>query len=128
MWELLTRLLRFGITGGIGFCIDFGITWACKEKLKWNKYISNATGFSLAVANNYFLNRIWTFQSKDPHIIKQFFFFLAISLIGLALNTSFLYYLHERKNKHFYLSKLFAIGLVFIWNFAANSLLTFRHA
>lgn len=127
MWELLTRLFRFGVTGGIGFCIDFGITWVCKEKLKWNKYVSNATGFSLAVANNYFLNRIWTFQSGDPHIIKQFLFFLAISLIGLALNTCFLYYLHERKNKHFYLSKLFAIGLVFIWNFSANSLLTFRH-
>jgi putative flippase GtrA len=126
--DLVIKIIRFGLTGGIGFCIDFGITYLCKEKFDWNKYVANATGFTTAVVNNYILNRIWTFQSTDPQIARQFLLFLIISLIGLALNTSLLYYLHERKNKHFYLSKLFAVVLVFIWNFSANSLITFPHA
>lgn len=125
--DMLVRVIRFGITGGIGFCIDFAITYLCKEKLRWNKYMANTIGFTLAVINNYIINRAWTFQSKDPRIAKQFLFFLVISLVGLLLNTLFLYYLHEKKSKHFYLSKLMAVLLVFIWNFSANSLLTFHH-
>lgn len=108
-------------------CLDFGITYLCKEKLKWNKFVANGTGFSCAVINNYLLNRWWTFGSKDPHVIRQFSLFVAISLCGLLLNTAVLYFLHEKKKWHFYFSKLLAVGIVFCWNFTANTLLTFNH-
>lgn len=126
MTDFLIKVIRFGITGGIGFCIDFGITYLCKDKLNWNKYIANTIGFSLAVINNYVINRTWTFQSHDPKIGKQFFLFLIISLLGLLINTVILYFFHERRDKHFYLSKLLAVFIVFIWNFSANSIFTFN--
>ncbi|TAN15598.1 MAG: GtrA family protein [Chitinophagaceae bacterium] len=126
--DLLIKILRFGVTGSIGFTIDFGITYLCKEKFHLNKFVANGSGFVLAVINNYFLNRIWTFQSTDPGIGKQFSFFLLISLIGLSIYTCLLYFFHIKKEKHFYYSKLLAVFLVFIWNFTANSLITFHYA
>jgi len=126
MTDLPIKIIRFGITGGLGFCIDFGTTYFCKEKLRWNKYIANTIGFSLAVINNYIINRTWTFQSHDPNIGKQFLLFLLISILGLLINTAILYFFHEKRGKHFYLSKLFAVFVVFIWNFSANSFITFH--
>lgn len=125
--ELVLRVLKFGLTGLLGMLIDFGATWLCKEKLKLNKYLANAIGFSLAVSNNYLINRAWTFQSQDDRWALEFGRFIAVSLIGLGLNTAIIYLFHQRKNgTNFYLAKFIAIGLVFIWNFVANSFFTFK--
>lgn len=120
------HLLKFGLVGITGMVIDFGLTYACKEKLKWNKYLSNSIGFSLAVINNFFLNKYWTFEnSKAAQLPLQFSYFLLIALIGLALNNFFLFLFHKKIQIQFYGSKLIAIGLVFLWNYFANAHFTF---
>ena len=35
------------------------------EKLRLNKYVANAVGFSVAGVSNFFLNYAWTFSRKD---------------------------------------------------------------
>lgn len=119
-------MIKFGLVGLLGMIIDFGITWLCKEKLKWNKYVANGCGFTLAVVSNYSINRLWTFTSNNPHWLKEFSIFLTVSLIGLLLNTTFLYFFHQKKNKNFYLAKFLAILIVFIWNFLANFFFNFK--
>lgn len=123
----LVRLAKFGMVGCTGIVIDFSVTWLCKEKLKWNKYIANSTGFSFAVVNNYLLNRYYTFQNNDPGISLQFFKFVLISLIGLALSTGLLILIQKKTRLNFYISKAVVIGLVFIWNYSINSLFTFHY-
>ncbi|MFO7614316.1 MAG: GtrA family protein [Bacteroidales bacterium] len=130
MSEILSRaflfkFIKFGIVGFSGLFVDFGITYICKEWLKIQKYISNSIGFITAATSNYILNRVWTFESKDPNIALEYTEFLAISLIGLGLNNLILWIIHSRFGMNFYLSKLFAIGLVTIWNFLANYYITF---
>lgn len=126
MIELLLKFLKFGVVGLSGMVIDFFFTWLCKEKLRWNKFLSNSIGFTLAAISNYVLNRIWTFESENPDVAGEFFSFVLVSVIGLGLNNLFLYVFHEKLKINFYLAKVFAIGLVTIWNFAANYLITFR--
>jgi len=120
------KFVKFGVVGFSGLFVDFGTTYLCKEKLRIHKYVANAIGFTLAATTNYTLNRIWTFQSHDPRIALQFSSFFVISLIGLGINTLILWILVSKYHKHFYLSKLFAIGVVMIWNFFANASITFR--
>lgn len=105
--------------------VDFGITWLCKEKLHINKYVSNSVGFALAATNNYVWNRLWTFQSTAETIPQEFASFFTISLVGLGLNNFFIYLFHGKLKLNFYLSKVFAIGLVTLWNFFMNYLITF---
>jgi len=123
----LVRLAKFGMVGCTGIVIDFSVTWLCKEKLKWNKYVANSTGFSFAVVNNYLLNRYYTFQNNDPGISLQFLKFLLISLAGLALSTGLLFLIQKNTRLNFYISKAIVIGLVFIWNYSINSLFTFHY-
>ncbi|MDO5608370.1 MAG: GtrA family protein [Capnocytophaga sp.] len=122
---LIYRFLKFGIVGLSGVVIDFSVTWLLKEKLKANKYLANSIGFIVAASSNYIWNRIWTFESQNTHITTEYFSFLGISVMGLLLNNLMLYFLSEKLRWNFYLSKLFAIGGVTIWNFVMNYLYTF---
>ncbi len=125
-WTILLRFVRFGIVGASGLIIDFGITWLCKEKLKWNKYLSNSLGFVTAATNNYTWNRLWTFESQSGEIVREYTTFVLIALVGLGLNNLIIWLLHEKLHLHFYLSKLIAIGCVMVWNFSMNYVFTFR--
>jgi putative flippase GtrA len=122
---LLLKILKFGAVGMSGMIIDFSFTYLCKEILKIHKYISNAIGFTIAASWNYLFNRIWTFESHNPDIGFEFTRFFIVSLIGLGINTFILWLLVSKFKMHFYLSKLFAIGVVMVWNFVVNWLVTF---
>lgn len=119
------KFLKFGIVGASGMVVDFSLTYFFKEIIKIQKYVANAIGFTVAATVNYIFNRIWTFHSNDPQVTLQFFKFFFISIAGLGINTFILYILVSKYKKNFYLSKLFAVGVVLIWNFTINLLFTF---
>jgi putative flippase GtrA len=121
----LIKFLKFGLVGFSGVFVDFGVTYACKEWLKIQKYVANSIGFVLAASSNYFLNRIWTFKSQNPDVATEYTEFFVISLVGLALANLIVFLIHGKLKQNFYLSKLFAIGVVTIWNFFANYYITF---
>lgn len=123
---ILLKLVKFCVVGFSGMIVDFGVTWLCKEKLRWNKYLSNSLGFILAASNNYLWNRLWTFSSVDSNITRQWSSFLLISTIGLGLNNLIIFLLHGKLHLNFYLSKIIAIVCVTLWNFIMNYLFTFR--
>ena len=122
---LIIKFIKFCIVGFSGLLIDFIITFISKEKLKIHKYISNSLGFVIAVCTNYYLNRIWTFDSNSTQIFKEYTSFLIISIVGLITNNIFLYLFHEKLGKQFYISKFIAILLTSFWNFFANYYYTF---
>lgn len=124
--DFFYKFLKFAVVGLSGVLVDFGTTWFFKEKAKVHKYLANAIGFTVAASSNYFLNRIWTFASHNPQIGVEYVKFLVISLIGLGINTLILWLLVSRFKQRFYLSKLFAIAVVTIWNFFMNWIFTFH--
>jgi putative flippase GtrA len=124
--NLLHKFVKFGVVGFSGVFVDFGITYIFKEILGVQKYVSNAIGFMVAASSNYYLNRIWTFQSTNPNVAVEYTEFIIISFIGLIINTTILWLLVNKLRMNFYVSKIFAIGVVTLWNFGANVLITFR--
>ena len=122
---MLLKFLKFGVVGFSGVFVDFGITYLFREKVKIQQFIANAIGFCSAATTNYIFNRIWTFQSQNPKVMAEFGEFFLFSLIGLGINTLILWFLVSKLKWNFYISKLFAIGIVTIWNFIANSIYTF---
>ena len=124
-WHIAGKLLRFCVVGFSGMIVDFAVTWLCKEKLNWNKYVSNSLGFTIAATNNYIWNRLWTFQSESGQVAREYGSFFLIALAGLGLNNLIIYLLHGRLKWNFYFCKLMAIGCVTLWNFIMNYLFTF---
>ena len=104
---LILKFLKFCVVGFSGMVLDFGVTWLCKEKFRWNKY------------------RLWTFRSTSAEIPVEYGKFLIIAIIGLGINNLVIYLLHDKLKLNFYLSKLFAIGVVTLWNFTMNYFFTF---
>lgn len=124
-WNFLARVAKFGTVGAISFVIDFGLTYFCKEKLKFNKFVANAIGFIVSVLVNFSLNRFWTFQSNTNDIGIQFLKFIAIASFALVLNTIIIYLLNSKIRLNFYLSKAMAVFIVMFYNYSMNSLFTF---
>ena len=125
MHHIILKFLKYCIVGFSGMAIDFSVTWILKEKLHINKYIANSTGFILSASSNFIINRIWTFNSKDDHISTEYFLFISISLFGLALNNLVIYFLTDKLNWNFYISKAVAIVVVTFSNFFMNYRFTF---
>jgi putative flippase GtrA len=122
---ILMKFLKYCVVGFSGMAIDFGTTWLLKERIKVNKYIANSAGFIFAASSNYTLNRLWTFHSVNPGIAGEYALFVLISIVGLVINNLVIFLLNEKMKFNFYLSKLFAIGVVTLWNFFMNYLYTF---
>jgi putative flippase GtrA len=123
---MIFKLIKFIIVGFSGLLIDFGLTFVCKENLNLNKYLSNSIGFLLAASSNYFLNRVWTFGSRNSEIIVEFSSFFFVSIIGLLINNSILWLIHNKIGINFYLAKFGAILITTLWNFFANYYFTFQ--
>jgi putative flippase GtrA len=122
----LLKFIKFCAVGFSGMGIDFGTTWLLKEKAGVNKYIANSTGFILAATSNYIWNRLWTFQSESNQIVVEYLSFIIISVVGLGINNLVVFLFSDKLRFNFYFSKLIAVGVVTIWNFIMNYLITFR--
>ena len=119
------KFLKFSLVGFSGIIVDFGITYFFKEKLRIHKYVANSTGFVFATINNYYFNRIWTFQSTNTSAIIQFEKFFFIALMGLFISNGIIYLLNDKLRYNFWLCKISAIIVVSFWNFFANYIYTF---
>ena len=123
----IIKFIKFLSVGLSGMIIDFSITYICKEKLLVNKYISNSLGFSTAAISNFFLNRYFTYQSNDPDIATEFYWFTGISIISLFIYNGIVWLGINKLNFKFYSSKMLAIFFITFWNFFAHLLITFHH-
>ena len=117
--------IRFCFVGIIGVIINFSLTYLQKEIFKWNKYFSNTSGFCIAVSINFILNRNWTFKAIGGAMEIQMIKYLTVAIIGVLLNHLVVYFGVQKFRINFYLSKVFAVGIVFIWNFLLHSFFTF---
>ena len=137
------RFVRFGIVGIIGSIVDFGFLNLFTLVFKLPFILSSILSFSLAVVNNFVLNRIWTFPGsrKDP-ILNQLIQFGLVSVVGLLIRTPMLIWLEKVliPLAEKWVPKLLtptivghnlglaiAIGVVMLWNYFANRFWTFKN-
>ncbi|MGA7748716.1 MAG: GtrA family protein, partial [Gallionella sp.] len=91
-----------------------------------NPVLASSVGFVVSAFANYFLNYHYTFCSKvrhGPALIK----FMALASVGLVLNSVIMQVL-TISGLHYLIAQLGATAAVLLWNFAGNSLWTFRTA
>ena len=127
------RFIRFALVGGTGTIVDFGLLFLLKEVFGLPLLVANTLSYLAGVANNFTLNRLWTYpESRSKAIWRQFTQFLTVSTAGLLLNnlvvTSMATPLDDLlhlENTGYLAAKVLATGIVLFWNFTANRLWTF---
>ncbi len=114
---------RFAAVGAVGTVLDFAVLnvthLSFGVELKW----ALTLGFLSGAVNNYLMNSLWTFEQDLSY--QRLGKFLAVAVIGLALNNGIVLLLADNFSWNYNLAKLVALFVVFGWNFLANKRWTF---
>lgn len=121
-WE---QLGKFCVVGASGYAVNL-VVYSLLLKGAGLHYLPAAVGsFVVAVANNYSLNRLWTFRDERGHVGYQGLRFLVVSVVSLAANLGVLYVLVSAGVGEI-VAQAVAIVLVTPLNFIGNKLWSFR--
>ena len=121
-WE---QLAKFCAVGASGYVVNLAV-YSILLKGAGLHYIPAAIGsFLVAVANNYALNRIWTFRGSRGTVGAQGWRFLVVSTVSLLANLAVLHFLVTAGVGKI-LAQAIAIVLVTPLNFVGNKLWSFR--
>ncbi len=89
--ERLREALRFLLTGGACFLVEFACLVLLRDKMGLDTLAAVPTAFLISVILNYALCVIWVFKgAKDPGTAAKAAF-LITSVMGLALNEGLMY-------------------------------------
>jgi dolichol-phosphate mannosyltransferase len=80
------QLLRFGAVGASGYIVNLVAFAACVHPLSINYKIASVVAFLVAVVNNFWLNRHWTFGAKQQHPMKQALRFFTVSVVAFGFS------------------------------------------
>ncbi len=125
--------LKYATVGVLGTIIDVGslalmVTISGIDPTSSSiMYVFVTAAFLLAVINNFFLNRAWTFGLKEKKNGKrQFVKFLLTSLVGLLLTNLLMLVFVQVLLLWYIFGKLITSAIILSWNFLANKYWTFR--
>jgi putative flippase GtrA len=121
-WE---QLAKFCVVGAAGYVVNL-IVYTILLREAGLHYIPAAIGsFLVAVANNYALNRAWTFRTERGEVGAQGLRFLVVSTASLLANLAVLH-LMVTAGVGEIAAQAVAIVLVTPLNFVGNKLWSFR--
>jgi putative flippase GtrA len=119
------ELLKFSAVGASGYAVNLAVYVALLKGTNMHYLPAAACSFVVAVSNNYFWNRHWTFRHHRGHVYYQGMRFLAVSIVALGLNLAILRGL-VAVGAGKIVAQAIAIVLVTPFGFTANKLWSFR--
>ena len=126
----LGQFIRYFITGGIAFVVDFSVFALCLSVFEFHYLIANAISLILGLIVNYIISIRFVFVACKRNIKNkplEFSYFAFIGILGVCLNQLFLYLLVDLARFSPIFSKIMASALVLMWNFLARKLLLFKN-
>ncbi|AIK37276.1 gtrA-like family protein [Bacillus pseudomycoides] len=122
----MEKFLKFGLVGIFNTLITI-ISYIILVKFGMNYLIANIISYLIGVANSYYWNKNWVFQSNGKNL-SIFLKFLIVNLIVLAFNTFSLFILVDKLLYNEFIAQIFAIGIGMMINFFLNKIWTFNQS
>lgn len=101
MRTLVAQFARFGVVGGVGFLIDFGVfnlltfTVLGSESIHEGPLIAKVISTTLAIIFNWMGNRHWTFRAhRGRQLVREGVEFGVVSVIGMLIGLGCLFVSH----------------------------------
>ena len=128
------RFIKFAVTGGVGLVIDYIVLNILAHVFDVPSPIAIAVAFVCAALNNFIWNRLWVYpESRSQPKRKLLPVFMAVNAMGLGINELTLALLEIPLSALFNsaflglnVTKAIGAGIVMVWNFVVNRLVTFR--
>lgn len=121
--KLLVQFCKFGLVGTLCFFIDYGVMVLLTETSGLGYFLSSAISFTLSVVVNYILSMRFVFKGKDDlNKVQEMAIFVALSMVGLALNQMIMWIAVEFFRVFYAVAKIFSTMLVTVYNFISRKL------
>ncbi|MCI0620050.1 GtrA family protein [Candidatus Wolfebacteria bacterium] len=92
----LRQVVRFCVAGAAGVIAYYAALYGLTEYFGVWYVISAVVGFILNTGLNFTLQKFWTFQNKETHMVRrQLVLYVAMTVSFLVGNTVFLYLMVE---------------------------------
>ncbi len=119
------QLAKFSAVGATGYVVNLAVFTVLVHGFGVHYLIAATGSFLVAVTNNYFWNRHWTFRGDRGHVAYQGLRFLVVSGVALVANLLILHTLVQLWDREV-LPQAIAIVLVTPLNFVGNKVWSFR--
>ena len=120
------QLAKFCVVGASGYAVNLAVYTLLLKGAGLHYLVSALISFLVAVTNNYWWNRHWTFRGQRGHFAYQGMRFFAVAVLALVANLVVLRLL-VAGGVGKVLAQAIAIILVTPLNFLGNKLWSFRH-
>jgi putative flippase GtrA len=84
------QLVKFSAVGGSGYAVNLATFALCVEVFKLHHLVAATCAFVVAVLNNFWWNRHWTFKARSGHAGFQAARFFAVSVAAFLFAASVL--------------------------------------
>jgi dolichol-phosphate mannosyltransferase len=118
------QLLQFGVVGATGYVVNLAVFALAVGPLDIHHIPAAIIAFCVAVTNNFWWNRHWTFDAKHGHAGFQAARFFMVSVLALLINLVVLELL-VRGGMGDIPSQALAVAVAMPFNFVGNKLWTF---
>jgi putative flippase GtrA len=120
------QLVRFGAVGASGYVVNLATYTVCLHAFGLHYLAAGTVAFVVAVTNNFYWNRHWTFNARDGHAGFQAARFFAVSVAAFLFSLAILELLVGGLGVHKVLAQAIAIVAATPLNFLGNKLWSFR--
>ena len=128
--SLMGQFLRYLVTGGLAFVVDFGLYALCLYVFEWHYLLANLVGLVAGLVINYIMSVAWVFSGckrvLENKKAMEFGIFAVVGFIGVGINELIMYLMVGGFAVNEMLSKMAAAVIVLMWNFGARKLVLFR--
>src|SRR5437879_3561613 len=76
------QLMKFFLVGGTGYDVNLAVFWVCNTPLHIHHTVAATLAFVVAVFNNFWWNRHWTFGARAGHAGFQAARFFTVSVFA----------------------------------------------
>ena len=118
------QLFQFGLVGASGYLINLAVFALFNGPLHIHYIAAAIIAFGVAVMNNFWWNRHWTFDAKHGHAGFQAARFFTVSLLALVINLIALKILVGGGMSELP-AQAISVAIAMPFNFVGNKLWTF---
>ena len=122
--ENWVQLFQFGLVGASGYFVNLAVFALLVGPLDVHHIPAAVLAFCVAVTNNFWWNRHWTFDARHGHAGFQAARFFTVSVLALVVNLIALELL-VRSGMSDLPAQAIAIAIAMPFNFIGNKLWTF---
>ena len=121
-----TKVARFIVSGGSAAATNLGTLFVLTHVLGLWYIFSSVIAFLVSFGVSFTLQKYWTFRDHSRDRIRaQATIYFAVLIIGLLVNTFFMYVLVEKAGLHYLLSAILSGAAIAVFNFIAYQRLIF---